>query len=114
MRDYAGRYSSPSASRQRVSGRRSSGAGPERTVKVVGAMAIAALILGVGSSVWFGMALQSTLHSLDKSRQEQSALQAENQQLRQKRVALLEQGKFAAKAERLGLFPPSEKHLRRP
>jgi len=114
MRDYAsGRFSGMSG-RQRVAGRHPGGTGQDRALKLIGVMAVSAMLLGVGSSVWFGMALRDGLSSLDKSRQEQTVLLADNEKLNARRAALLEQDKIEAAAGKLGLYPPSEKQIRRP
>lgn len=114
MRDYASRYSTGAASRQRFSGQRPAGAGGQRTLKIIGVMAVFAMLLGVGSSVWFGMALQAGLSNLDKSRQEQTVLRAENEKLASQRAAFMEQDTIETAARNLGLFSPAENQIRKP
>ena len=114
MRDYAKKYSGATGSRQKVSGRRTGGADQERPFKIIGAVTVAALLLGVAGSLWFGVALQDSLGKLDKGKQEKTELAATNAALSAEKEALLKQEKIEAAAGRLGLFPPSAKQMRRP
>jgi len=114
VRDYAKKYSGATGSRQKVSGRRAGGSDQERPFKIIGAVTVAALLLGVAGSLWFGVALQDRLGKLDKGRQEKNELAAANVTLSAEKEALLRQEKIEAAAGRLGLFPPSAKQIRRP
>lgn len=114
MRDYAKKYSGSGGSRQQISGRRAGGSGQERPFKIIGAVAVVALLLGVVGSLWFGVALQDSLGKLDKGKQEKNELAAANVTLSTEKEALLRQEKIEAAAGRLGLFPPSAKQIRRP
>lgn len=114
MRDYAKKYSGGIGNRQRVSGKRTGGSGGERPFRIIGVVAVVAMLLGVVGSLWFGIALRDGLGRLDKGKKEQATLSAANLVLTAQRDALLEQGKIEAAAGRLGLFPPSEKQIRRP
>jgi hypothetical protein len=114
MRDYASRGASATADRQRISGRHPAGAGRGRKLKIVGIMAVLAMLMGIAGSVWFGVALQAGLSSLDKGRQEQVVLLADNEKLNARKAAFLQQDKIEAAANTLGLYPPSEKQRRKP
>ena len=114
MRDYAKKYSGGGGSRQKVSGKRTGGSDRDRPFRIIGVVAVVALLLGVASSLWFGAALQEGLGKLDKGKQEKTELATANIALSAERDALLQQGKIEAAAGRLGLFPPSEKQIRRP
>jgi len=114
MRDYANKYSGAAGNRQKVSTRRSGGSGGDRSFKIIGVVTVAAMLLGVAGSLWFGVALQDGLSRLDKGKQEKIRLAAANVVLSGEREALLEKGRIEAVAGGLGLFPPSEKQLRRP
>ena len=72
------------------------------------------MLLGVGSSLWFGIALQEGLGRLDRSRQESTKLAVANVALIAEKDTLLQQGKFEAAAAGLGLFTPTEQQRRRP
>ncbi|MDG4475910.1 hypothetical protein [Thiovibrio frasassiensis] len=82
--------------------------------KIIGVVAVVAMLLGVASSLWFGVALQDNLGRLAKNKQEGTELMAANAALSAEKEALLQQGKIEAAAARLGLFPPSDKQKRRP
>jgi len=114
MRDYGKKYSALVGSGQRVSGRQPTGGDPGGALKFVGVVAVIAMLVGVGSSVWFGMALKSGLAQLDKSKQERSALQASSKVLLAERDMLMQQEKVEVASRALGLYPPSEKQIRRP
>ena len=114
MRDYAKKYSGAGGGKQRVSGRRGGGSSDERPFRIIGAVAVVAMLLGVACSLWFGVALQDGLGRLDKSKQEKTELSAVNVSLSAEKEALLQQGKIEAAAGGLGLFPPSEKQTRKP
>lgn len=114
MRDYAKKYSSLVGNRQRVSGKRGGGSDRERFFKVIGVVTVVAMLLGVASSLWFGVALRDGLGKLDKGKQERTELNAANLAFSAEKEAMLQQEKIEAAAGGLGLFPPSEKQLRRP
>ena len=114
MRDYAKKYSGVGGNRQKVSGRRGGGSEGEQSFKIIGAVAVVAMLLGAASSLWFGVALQEGLGRLDKGKQEKVELSAANVSLSAEKEALLQQEKIEAAAGGLGLFPPSEKQMRRP
>lgn len=114
MRDYANKYSGVFGSRQKVSGRRTGGSDRERSFRIIGVVAVVAMLLGVASSLWFGVALQDGLRKLDKGRQEKIELSAANVALSAERETLLQQEKIEFAAGGLGLFPPSEHQMRRP
>ena len=114
MRDYARKYSGAAAGKQRISGKKGGGSSDERPFRIIGMVAVVAMLLGLGCSLWFGIALKDGLGKLDKGKQEQAELSAANAALSAEREALLQQGKIEAAAGGLGLFPPSEKQLRKP
>ncbi len=114
MRDYAKKYSGAAGNRQKVSGRRAGGSEWDGPYKIIGAVAVGAMLLGVAGSLWFGVALRDGLGRLDKGKQEKVELAAANVALSAERDALLQQEKMEAAAGRLGLFPPSAKQMRRP
>ncbi len=114
MRDYAKKYSGGGGNRQRVSGRRGGRSDGEKPFRIIGVITVGAMLLGVVSSLWFGVALQDGLGKLDKGKQEKVELTAVNVALSAEKEALLQQGKIEAAAGGLGLFPPSEKQMRRP
>ncbi|MGV1098065.1 hypothetical protein ACUUL3_01455 [Thiovibrio sp. JS02] len=114
MRDYSKKYSAVVGSRQRVSGRNPRGPEQGGILKLVGVVAVVAMLVGVASSIWFGMALQAGLGKLDKSKQERQVLLTTNRLLSDEREALLRQEKIEMAAKVIGLYPPSEKQIRRP
>jgi hypothetical protein len=113
MRDYAKKYSGAAKGRQKVSGRRG-GSSDERPFKIIGVVAVVAMLVGVVCSLWFGIVLKDGLGRLDKSKQEKAELSAANAALNSEKEALLQKGKIEAAAGGLGLFPPSEKQMRKP
>ena len=113
MRDYARKYSGGGGGRQKVFGRRG-GSSDERPFKIIGVVAVVAMLVGVVCSLWFGIALKDGLGRLDKGNQEKAELSAANVSLSAEKEALLQQGKIEAAAGGLGLFPPSEKQMRKP
>ena len=114
MRDYAQKHArGVGSSRQKVAGKRAGGS-DRHSFKIIGVITVVAMLLGVAGSLWFGMALREDLGRLDKGKQEKIELTKINTVLLAEREALLQQGKIKAAAGRLGLFPPSEKQIRRP
>jgi hypothetical protein len=114
MRDYAKKYSGVGGNRQRVAGKRTGGSDRERPFKIIGVITAVVMLLGVAGSLWFGAALQDGLGRLDKGKQEKTEITATNAALSAEKEALLQQEKIEAAAGGLGLFPPSEKQMRRP
>jgi hypothetical protein len=114
MRDYSHRYSPSVGNKQHVSGRRPMGGDKGKALKVVGVIAVVALMVGVGCSVWFGFALQVSLGELGKGQQEGLELRAKNEMLTKQRDRILEPQKIEEAAKSLGLYPPTQKQIRRP
>ncbi|OGR00277.1 MAG: hypothetical protein A2505_09610 [Deltaproteobacteria bacterium RIFOXYD12_FULL_55_16] len=114
MRDYAKKYSGTVVNRQQIQGKRSGGAEQEQPSRIIGAVMVVAMLLGAGSSLWFGVALQDGLGRLATGRQEKIELGTANVALLAEKEALLQQKRIEAAAGGLGLFPPSEKQLRKP
>lgn len=114
MQDYAKKYSSKVVNRQQIQGKRPGGSEQDQPSRILGAVMVAAMLLGAGSSLWFGAALRDGLGRLDKDRQERIELSAANVALSTEKEALLQQERIEAAAGELGLFPPAEKQLRKP
>ena len=110
MRDYARK----GGGKQKVSGKKRGSSNDERPFRIIGVVAVIAMLLGVVGSLWFGIALKDGLDRLDKGKQEKAELSAANVSLSAEKEALLQKGKIEAAAGGLGLFPPSEKQMRKP
>ncbi|HIJ79355.1 MAG: hypothetical protein OEY01_10375 [Desulfobulbaceae bacterium] len=114
MRDYSHRYSPVVGNNKRGSGRQSMGGGNGKALKVVGVVAVAALLVGLISSVWFGLALRVSLGELAKGNHEERELLAKNEMLVEQRDRIMEPQKIEEAAKALGLYPPTKKQIRRP
>lgn len=114
MRDYSKKYSGVLGGRQKISLNRTGGSDQQQPFRIIGVVTVVAILLGVVSSLWFGLALRDGLGRLDKGKQERMELSAANVALSAEKEALLQQKKIEAAAVRLGLFPPSEQQMRKP
>ena len=114
MRDYAKKYSGVGGNRQKVAGRQTGGSDRGRPFKIMGGVTVVAMLLGVAGSLWFGVALQDGLGRLDKGKQEKVELIAANAARSAEKEVLLQQEKIEAAAGGVGLFPPTEKQMRKP
>lgn len=113
MRDYSKKYSNVIGGRQKISVNRPGGP-EEQPFRIIGVVTIVAMLLGVVSSMWFGVALRDGLEGLGKGKQENIELSAVKARLSAEKEALLQQKIIETAAEGLGLFPPSENQKRKP
>lgn len=80
----------------------------------VGVPIIMVMTMGVVGSLWFGWKIDKGLGELSRNRQG-LAIEAEmNQELVAKRDSLLARENIIRKAAVFGLFPPTDKQLRKP
>jgi hypothetical protein len=114
VRDYSNRYGGVVKNKQRIVGRRPRSNDPARIGKIIGIVAVIAVVIGVGCSVWFGLALRVSLSELGKGKALKQDLIVRNKDLKEQRGYLLKQEKIEAAARNLGLYPPDQKQLRRP
>ena len=78
----------------------------------IGAMLLVTLIIGIGSTVWYGLQIQVALDQIGMSRETYSRLINENRLLARQRDLLLSQNHMEEAAQRIGLQAPTEKQLR--
>ena len=86
----------------------------ERTLAAMGLALVAVMLLSVVACLWFGWRINHNLDRLARLRQEFTKESAINQELITRRDSLLTKKTITRKAAVLGLFPPTEKQLRRP
>jgi hypothetical protein len=82
--------------------------------KTIGAMLLATLVIGISSTVWYGMKVQIALDQIGNSRAINLALHNEKSLLLAQRDLLLSQSKMEEAAQKLGLRTPGENQLRYP
>lgn len=119
IQDVSGHYNAPpgqlriQATRGRRRTRSESGKAESRIiVNVIGSMVVLSLLLGVGSTFWYGLRVRIALEQIaagETMKQEQSA---RNLELVNQRDWRLSSEQMEQAAARLGLFPPSAEQLR--
>lgn len=115
FRDYSKRYPSVVKGKQRVAGRKY--AGPDdsnKLLKVITVVVTIAMLLGVSASIWFGWLIRAGLDELGGSQKTRQEFTALNSKLVARRNSLLTREKIEAAAEKIGLYPPTAKQIRRP
>ena len=115
IQDYSRRYSS-GVGRQNVR-RRDRGmvsADSGFVWKAVGVLAVVALIVGVGASLWLGWQIDSGLNELGSTRELRQEEGLRNKTLLVGRDGLHSQEKIEVAAAALGLYPPTTRQVRRP
>lgn len=81
-------------------------------LKAIGVMVVFTLMAGVSSTLWYGWQIRTGLDEIGKSTNLQHEIISRNKQLVTQRDSLRAKEIIAAKAKKLGLFPPSKKQLR--
>jgi len=82
--------------------------------KTIGAMLLVTLVIGISSTIWYGMQVQVALDQIGKNKAANTAYHTENSLLTVKRDLMLTQDHMVAAAQRLGLQPPAKNQLRYP
>lgn len=115
---YPGRYSTM-ADRQLFQRRqkavkvhKNSGAGSIFLFRAVGAMVVLTMLLGVGSTFWYGHQINLALGDIGRNELSRQELTSMNQQLISERNRLLARENMLVAASRVNLFPPSPGQLR--
>ena len=121
FKDYSGSFMMTNAkNRVRVSKRKSSAATKERFPatklmwKTIGAMLLVTLVIGISSTVWYGLQVQVALDQIGEKKAANNELRDENKLLSAQRSLLLTQVQIEAAAKKIGLRAPSENQLRNP
>jgi len=82
--------------------------------KTIGAMLLVTLVIGISSTVWYGLQVQVALDQIGRNRAANSELQAENKHLLAQRDLMLTEGHMQEAAQKLGLRSPAGDQLRYP
>ena len=82
--------------------------------KTIGAMLLTTLIVGISSTIWYGLQVQVALDQIGNSKKINSKLYNENKLLTAQRDLMLTSEHMEMAAQRLGLVAPAENQLRYP
>jgi len=82
--------------------------------KTVGAMLFVTLVIGISSTIWYGLQVQVALDQIGKSKTLNKTFQDENRLLIAQRDLMLTREKMEAAARKLGLQSPAKNQLRYP
>ena len=82
--------------------------------KTIGAMLLVTLLIGISSTIWYGMQVQVALDQIGQNRAISNELQNENHLLIAQRDLMLTQDKMEAAVRTLGLRVPAKNQLRYP
>ncbi|KPK00198.1 MAG: hypothetical protein AMJ60_02335 [Desulfobacterales bacterium SG8_35] len=83
-------------------------------LNTIAAMLLVTLIIGISSTIWYGLQVQVALDQIGSSRATNNELHNENKLLLAQRDLLLTQDHIEAAAQKLGLKSPAKKQLRYP
>ncbi len=82
--------------------------------KTVGAVLLVTLVIGISSTVWYGLQVQVALDQIGNSRTINNELHNENRLLIVQRDLMLTQDHMEEAAQKLGLMSPVKNQLRYP
>ena len=82
--------------------------------KTIGAMVLVTLIIGISSTIWYGLQVQVALDQIGDTRTLNNELQDENRLLVSQRNLMLTQDQMESAAQKLGLRSPAKDQLRYP
>ena len=121
LKDYSGSFTMVKGrNRLRTSKKKSAAAARELFPatgfmwKTIGAMLLLTLIIGMGSTIWYGQQVQVALDQIGSHMTINNQLRNENKLLIVQRSLMLSQGHMEEAAQKLGLRPPAKNQLRYP
>ena len=121
FKDYSGSISmANSRSKIRTSRRKSYAASVERFPvsklmwKTISAMLVVTLVLGISSTVWYGLQVQGALDQIGNNSEINSKLRNDNRLLVAQRELMLTQDQMETAAHKLGLRSPAKNQIRYP
>jgi len=82
--------------------------------KTIGAMVLVTLIIGISSTIWYGLQVQVALDQIGNKRTLNTKLHNENRLLLLQRDLMLSQEQMGAAAQKLGLRSPAKNQVRYP
>jgi len=82
--------------------------------KAIGAMLLVTLVIGISSTIWYGMQVQIALDQISQNKELNKTFQNENRLLIAQRDLMLTQEQMEAAARKLGLQTPAKNQLRYP
>ena len=82
--------------------------------KTIGAMVLVTLVIGISSTIWYGLQVQVALDQIGDKRIVNNKLQDENRLLVAQRDLLLTQDQMEEAAKKLGLRSPAKDQVRYP
>jgi len=121
FKDYSGSFTmANSRNKIRTSRRKSCAASPELfppsklMLKTIGAMLLVTLVLGISSTVWYGIQVRDALGQIGNNTAINKELRNKNRLLIAQRELMLTQDQMTAAAQKLGLRAPTNNQLRYP
>ena len=82
--------------------------------KTIGAMLLVTLVIGISSTIWYGMQVQVALDQIGDKKAANNELHHENKLLSAQHDLLLTQAQIEAAAQKIGLRSPTKSQLRYP
>ncbi|KPK27147.1 MAG: hypothetical protein AMJ61_06700 [Desulfobacterales bacterium SG8_35_2] len=82
--------------------------------KTVGAMLLVTVIIGISSTIWYGLQVQVALDQIGSNMDINTALHKKKKLLIVQRDLMLTQNQMEAAAQKIGLQSPEEKQIRYP
>ena len=82
--------------------------------KTLGAMLLVTVVIGITSTMWYGMQVELALNQIGNDKIINSTLTRENKLLNVKHDLMLSQEQMEKAAQKIGLYTPSKSQLRYP
>jgi uncharacterized iron-regulated membrane protein len=82
--------------------------------KTLGAMLLVTVVIGITSTMWYGMQVEQALNQIGSDKIINSALTRESRLLNVKHDLMLSQEQMEKAAQKIGLYTPSKSQLRYP
>ena len=121
FKDYSGSLTLVNGRNKIKSSKRKTSAAPgdllpagKRMWQTIGAMLLLTLVIGISSTVWYGLQVQVALDQIGRNNGINKGLLNENRLLIAQRDLLLTQNHMKEAGQKLGLRPPTKNQIRYP
>jgi hypothetical protein len=121
FRDYSGNFIMPKGRNKIKSTRKKSSPASRELLpasklmwKTIGAMLLVTLIIGISSTIWYGLQVQVALDQIGSNRAINNELDTKKKLLIAKHDLMLTQNQMEAAAQKIGLQSPVENQIRYP
>jgi uncharacterized protein HemX len=114
IQDYSRRTTTGNRCKKRNADKKMCSSQGGRVHKVIGALIVLVMGIGICISFWMSREINESLHQLSVDKKEQEKLMNSHESLMQERDGLLSREKIEMAAVKRGLFQPTKRQVYRP